>query len=330
MYNEEGRLEQKIRNTLAIDYPRDKLQFVIASDGSTDNTVPIAMSYIEDGVVVVHSDKRGGKEAAQELALSQTNSALVVFSDVATSTAPDCLRNFAECFEDERVGGVSSEDRLYRTDGRLVGEAIYVRYEMWLRRVEYRVHSLIGLTGALFAVRRELCNPWTNDLPNDFHLALEAIKCGLICVPDPRVECHYEDVGEDGHEYQRKYRTVIRGLTCVASQSTLLNPLIYPTAAFQIWSHKIARWMVPWALMSFLIFSALLWNVSPFFRTVGSLQIGFYIAAMAAMVSPPLRRILAFRVAMYFLLANAAILHASIAFVFGKRVRVWAPTLRQR
>ena len=327
-HNEESRIESKIQNTLAIDYPRDQIEFIVASDASTDRTVAIAESYSSQNVRVVACSDRGGKESVQARALSEASGDFVVFTDAATTVAPDCLHRFVEKFRDPQVGAVSSEDLVKRADGRLAAEGLYVRYEMWLRRLEGRVHSIIGLTGALFAVRRELCSPWFTHSSSDFRLALETIKHGMVCIPAPEIKSQYEDVTSEVREFDRKFRTVVRGLTCVASQKTVLNPFRYPLAAFQLWSHKVARWGVPWFLLALLPLTFALVSEHEFYLAMFALQALFYGAAAVSFAIPPLRKLLPFRVAMYFCLANTAILVATVAFACGRRVSAWSPTVR--
>ena len=130
-HNESTRIRQKIDNTLAIDYPADKLQVLVASDCSTDDTDDIVRA--TEGVTLVRADDHLGKEYAQSLAVQAATGEILVFSDAATTVPADALRNLASVFDDPDVGAVSSEDKFLSEDGAIAGEGLYVRYEMWLR-----------------------------------------------------------------------------------------------------------------------------------------------------------------------------------------------------
>ena len=159
-HNEEARIREKLENTLEIDYPRDRLEIIVASDFSTDATDSIVESYADQGVRLVRADERKGKEYAQLCAIRASDGDILVFSDVATRIPGNALRILAHRFSDEQVGALSSEDQFVSNDGRVVGEGAYVKYEMWLRRLESDRAGLVGLSGSFFAARREVCDDW--------------------------------------------------------------------------------------------------------------------------------------------------------------------------
>ena len=154
-HNEEKRIASKIENTLALTYPRERIQIIVASDGSTDGTNAIVAGRREEGIELLALRERGGKESAQKEAVAAARGDIIVFSDVATILDPWGLERIVSGFADPTVGCVSSEDRLIGKDGRPSGEGMYVRYEMWMRRLESRVNSLVGLSGSFFAARRQ-------------------------------------------------------------------------------------------------------------------------------------------------------------------------------
>ncbi|MGI0015593.1 MAG: glycosyltransferase family 2 protein, partial [Nitrososphaera sp.] len=235
-HNEARRMQAKLENTLLIDYPQDKLEILVASDASTDETEAIVNSFAGQGVRLVRAEVRKGKEYAQSLAIKEASSDILVFSDVGTEIPKASIRLLVENFADSRVGAVSSEDRFISQDGKIAGEGLYVKYEMWLRGLESAVNSLVGLSGSFFAVRRDLCEDWDITIPSDFNSALNCISRGYIAVADSRVLGFYQDIKDSKKEYQRKVRTVIRGISAVASQPRVLNPLKVGFFAFQVWS----------------------------------------------------------------------------------------------
>src|SRR5438552_13743091 len=159
-YNEEKRIQEKIENSLNQDYPRDRLEVIVASDCSHDRTDEIVRSYECQKITLVRASERQGKEATQKLAVQAASGEILVFSDVATTLRPDGISTLVENFYDSTVGCVSSVDRVVDPDGRISGEGAYVRYEMFLRDLETRVNTVVGLSGSFFGARREVCQDW--------------------------------------------------------------------------------------------------------------------------------------------------------------------------
>src|SRR5438477_1517068 len=190
--NEEARIREKIENSLAQDYPASALEIMVASDCSTDRTDAIADSYAPR-VRLVRTPQRRGKEAAQKLAVEAASGEILVFSDAATALAPDGISRIARNFGDPTVGCVSSVDRFVDADGRISGEGAYVRYEMWLRALETRANSLVGLSGSFFAARREVCRHWAADRQSDFSTLLNAVERGWRGVLDTETAGYYRN-----------------------------------------------------------------------------------------------------------------------------------------
>ena len=147
-HNEEARIREKLENTMALDYPRNRLEIIVASDCSTDETDAIVQSYESRGVRLVRAAQRNGKEAAQKLAVQAASGEILIFSDVATILQPDAVRNIVKNFADPTVGCVSSVDKIIDAAGKVSGEGAYVRYEMLLRDLETRANTLVGLSGS--------------------------------------------------------------------------------------------------------------------------------------------------------------------------------------
>ena len=325
--NEQVRIAQKIENTLAVDYPANRLEIIVASDCSTDDTHAIVEGYADRGVRLVISPVRGGKESAQKAAIAAARGDILVFSDVATRLAPDGVRAILRPFADPTVGCVSSVDRLIDASGQVSGEGAYVRYEMLLRSLESQLGSVIGLSGSFFAARRKVCDPWAVDLPSDFSTVLNTLRLGLRGISEPAAIGFYSNISDPRREYGRKVRTIVRGMTALAHHMHLLNPLRYGLAAWQLFSHKVCRWLVPYALIGMLIANAFLAFGSPFYAVLGVAQVVAYAVAASGMRDPDrlskLRRLLTF-----FVLVNVSILNAWHDAVRGRRVVVWDPSNR--
>jgi cellulose synthase/poly-beta-1,6-N-acetylglucosamine synthase-like glycosyltransferase len=325
-HNEEGRIEEKILNSLAVDYPRDRLEIIIASDASTDQTDMIVGRYADRGIRLVRSGERKGKEYAQLLGIRAAQGEVLVFSDVATNIPNESLHNLLKKFTNPEIGAVSSEDRFIANDGRVSGEGLYVKYEMALRKLESRVNSLVGLSGSFFAARKVVCKNWDTHVQSDFNTALNCARLGLSAVTAPDVLGYYRDVSDPSREYARKYRTVLRGIASLMG-SEVLNPSRYGFFAFQVFSHKAMRWLVPWFLVMNLWFSV---QLSGHWVYAGALflHLVFYLLALYGWVWPRARRHAPVRVVFFFAQVNIAIAHALVSYAMGKRILVWAPSRR--
>lgn len=325
-HNEASRMAAKLENLLACDYARDRLEVIVASDGSDDGTEAISARFADRGVRVVCADRRCGKECVQRLAVAEARHDILVFTDVATRMDTSGLRAIVRPFADVGVGAVSSEDRFIDHDGRPMGEGAYVRYEMALRRLEARHAGLVGLSGSFFAARRSLCEDIEPGVPSDFSVALNCARRGLRAVVARQAFGYYPDLVDDAREYQRKYRTALRGMAALWRHRDLLNPLRHGAFAWQLWSHKPLRWLVPWCLPMCLISAGLAGGT--LYTAVFIAQLGLYALVVAGAVARPLRRRTVVRVPYFFMQANAALAHALVAFLLGHRIQAWEPSQR--
>jgi glycosyltransferase involved in cell wall biosynthesis len=326
-HNEERRIRGKLENTLAQGYDRDELDVIVASDCSTDGTDEIVRSFAPMGVRLVRSPERTGKEAAQRRAIGAARGEILIFSDVGTTLPPGGIRELVKSFADPSVGCVSSVDRVIDRSGRVSGEGAYVRYEMLLRRLETTAGSVVGLSGSLFAARRTVTRPWPVDVPSDFNTVLNSVRLGLRGVSDPESRGDYTTVDSDSKEFERKVRTVVRGIAAVARNRQLLNPLRYGLFAWQLWSHKVCRWLVPLFLLLALVSNGALIG-EPAYLALFLAQIGFYGAACLGIRARRLERTRLLRVPAFLILANASIVSAWYRYACGRRVVSWSPSER--
>ena len=325
-HNEEKRIVKKLANCLAIDY--QELEIIVASDASIDDTDRIVQSYSEQGVMLSRAEERKGKEYAQLQAINAATGDVLVFSDVATDIPPEALKKMAAYFRDSMIGAVSSEDRFITRDGRVAGEGAYVKYEMWLRRLESERAGLVGLSGSFFAARKEVCQEWDIASPSDFNTALNCVSKGLAAVSAPDVLGYYQDVADRKKEYERKLRTIIRGLTALERHPQVLNPMRYGWFSFQLFSHKLMRWAVPWFMLLLFITSLLLASRDGVYGIVLAGQLAFYGAVLLAYFKPTLQTNRYIKVPFFFIQVNLAIAHATIRFLTGTRMTVWTPSKR--
>ena len=322
-HNEGPRIAQKIENTLRQDYPASRCEIIIASDSSTDETDAIAAAFAPR-IQLVRAARRGGKEAAQRLAIEAASGEVLIFSDVATALAPTAVRTMAGNFADPTVGCVSSLDRFVDSHGRAAGEGAYVRYEMWLRTLETRANSLVGLSGSFFAARRDVCARWASNRQSDFSTLLRAVELGYRGVLDPESVGYYHSIDDPDREFSRKVRTVVRGLAVLAANLRMLNPWRFGLFAWQLASHKLCRWLVPFAMIVALATSAILASASPLYLGLCAAQVTFYGAALAGIFRPSPR----LRIPSFFVAANVAVLVAWCRFACGERMVTWHPSQR--
>ena len=326
VHNEESRIKEKIKNTLELDYPRDRLQIIFASDASTDSTDDIVTSYADRGINLVRQPMRKGKESAQKYAIEQASGDIIVFTDVATMLEKDSIKNIVSNFADPSVGCVSSEDRFIDEHGNLSGEGFYVKYEMWLRSLESRVNSVVGLSGSFFAARKEICTDWPIDIPSDFNTLLNSIKLGFRGISDPLSIGIYKNIKNEKKEFMRKVRTITRGISALMANKELLNPMHYGIFSWQLISHKLMRWKVPFFMLTALFTSIYLALRSGFFRLVLLAELAFYALAGLGHRATSIHPI--FKIPYYFVQANLAASYAWIKYFKGERFTTWTPSNR--
>lgn len=326
--NEEDKIADKIENTLALQAPHARTEILVASDASDDKTDEIVRQYMDRHVRLIRSPSRLGKENAQALAIKASSGEILVFSDTGTIVASDALVQLERAFGEPMVGAVSSVDRFITEGGKTEGEGLYVRYEMWLRALESRAHGLVGLSGSFFAARRSVCEGWDIQSPSDFNTALNCARSELRAVSDAAVVGIYRNLANPKKEYQRKVRTVLRGITAVARNPDVLNPIRYGVFAWQIWSHKILRWAVPFFLIGMLASSAILAPHSGFYAFIFCAQAILYGIALLTHLRGREAAFGLQRLIYFFVQVNIAILEAVFRFVAGQRMTVWQPSKR--
>lgn len=329
-YNEEKRIKDKIENTLKQDYPEEKLEILVASDCSTDKTDEIVKLYQFQGVKLIRSPERRGKENAQKYAVEKASGEILVFSDVATILQPDGVSKIVRNFNDPTIGCVSSVDRFKEKDGEVSGEGAYVRYEMFLRNLESKVNSLVSLSGSFFAARKEVCKNWSSELQSDFNTLLNSIKKGLRGISDPESVGYYTNIADEKKEFQRKVRTVIRGIHVFMKSLPMLNPFKYGIFSWQLFSHKLCRWLVPFAMIIFFISNWLLvyLNKSEIYTFLFIVQITFYLIAFIGFISKTLAAKPLIKLPSFFILVNLSILNAWYRYIKGERMTAWEPSKR--
>jgi cellulose synthase/poly-beta-1,6-N-acetylglucosamine synthase-like glycosyltransferase len=287
--DEAEHVEAKLRNCLELDYPPDRLELLVVSDGSRDATGAIVARFADRGVRLLALDGPRGKPAALNAAVPQASGEVVVLCDARQRFARDAVRELAANFADPRVGAVSGELHLAPAHGSGAGEGLgaYWSYEKAVRRLESRFSSVVGATGAIYAIRRELFRPLDERLIlDDLAIPLDVAQQGYRVVFEPAARAYDRASDEPAREFRRKLRTLAGNYQLVRLRPDLLRPDRNPLF-FELVSHKLSRLSVPWCLLLMLANSAVLaWRGSAFFTAVFGLQAGFYgLAALGLVLS---------------------------------------------
>jgi cellulose synthase/poly-beta-1,6-N-acetylglucosamine synthase-like glycosyltransferase len=333
--NEESGIEKKIKNCIELkkhyeSKAKGNAEVIIASDASEDKTDQILKSWSDKGVRLVRSDERGGKEKAQKMAATQAEGEIVFFTDVRAELDKDALVKFSNYFQDPTVGAVSTNDVVVQSEEGGSGEGFYVKYEMWLRKLESEFCSLIGLSGSGFAVKREFCLEMQVDICSDFALLLQTRKAGLRGVQADDIECRYHAVKTEEQEFSRKVRTVLRGIATFFKgwDSSLISR--DPVFVWQLLSHKIGRWLVPINMIIASIGILILATCSWFYQLMTLLMLAFYGLAALGYSKKEFRDKIFVKIPLFFIITNLAILVAWIKFAKGERSVVWSPSVRPK
>jgi cellulose synthase/poly-beta-1,6-N-acetylglucosamine synthase-like glycosyltransferase len=327
-YNEERALAAKLENSLALDYPRELIEIIVASDCSTDRTDEIARNFSARGVLLCRQSERLGKTAAQNAAVEQAHSEIIIFSDATSHYQPDVIRTLMSNFADSRVGCVAG--RLVYVDpadsrvGR--GTRSYWSYETFLKKHESRAGSLIGASGCLYAVRRSAYVPLYHEACSDFIIATKMVEQGLRAVYEPNAVCTEHTNRRSGAELKMRVRVIAQTFADLWRHRSMLNPFRSGFYAVQLLSHKVMRYLVPFFLMAIFAGSAVLAPNSFFYRMLFVAQLGCYACALLAWLLERAgvhNRLLA--LPQYFVLANVASLIAFYQFLRGERYAHWEP-----
>jgi cellulose synthase/poly-beta-1,6-N-acetylglucosamine synthase-like glycosyltransferase len=331
-YNEERDLAKKLENTLALDYPKSKLEILVTSDCSTDRTDEIVRSFESRGVRLHRQTERLGKTAAQNAAVEKATGDILLFSDATTHYRPDVLRRMVPSFADESVGAVTGNVIYAHDDDSSVshGTRSYWNYEFLLKKHESAITSLIGVCGCMYAVRKSAYVPLYHEACSDFLVATTMVRQGLRAVYEPDAVCVEEPNKKGSKELAVRVRIITQTLADLWRNRDVLNPFRKGFYAVQLLSHKVMRYLVPLFLIAVLITSAFLAFKNLFYATVFVAQIGFYLAAAASALMVRLcinSRWLA--LPQYFVITNVACLIALIKLVRGERYVRWEP-VRER
>ncbi len=329
-HNEERWIRQKLENTLKLDYPRGRLEIIVASDGSTDRTADIAREFAAHNVQVAEFLERHGKQEMLNQLASQAAGEILVMTDTHVLLESPSIRRLVEPFADPGVGCVTGQRRCILQPGvsQGAGEGWYWRYESWIKKSESRVHSCLGAHGQLYAVRRSIF-PKVEKVGEDFYIPMKVIAAtGLRVLFEPDAVAYTPAAATLKIELERKTRAHVSFLLTLPMLPELMVP--WRTQVWwQYFSHHLLRMLMPLALVGLAAMSCVLAPTSRFFLGVAAAQAVFY--ALAA-VGFPLAlhdiRVKLFYVPFYFSFANLAVACALLRWPRGKYDYAWNRTER--
>ena len=325
-YNEGAGIHKKLVDTLTLDYPRDKIQIVVVSDGSTDDTEQIVRSFAEDNVTLLRSSRRLGKTNAQNEGLVICTGEVVIFSDATTVYHRSALRRLAAHYSDLKVGAVSGRYQYFDETGHSptgAGSIVFWNYENMIKTSQSRLATITGCCGCIYSVRRSAYTPLRPDIISDLVQPLHVIKQGFIVRFEPEAMA-VEATTETAHqELAMRVRVITRAIRGILSVRELLNPIQHPWIAFQLISHKVLRWLIPLYLIGILLASVLLMNDVRFFTVLFFIQACFYTVALLSLLVPLHRKLPILGIPLYICTMNVAALMGIIQLLRQKKYIVW-------
>ncbi|MBX7061265.1 MAG: glycosyltransferase family 2 protein [Pyrinomonadaceae bacterium] len=332
-FNEESSIEAKLKNTLELDYPAEKLEILVASDGSTDDTDEIVKTFASRGVKLFRQEGRAGKTITQNNAVGVALGEIILFSDATTHYSPDVLRKLLPAFADEKVGCVAG--RLIYTDPTETnvgsGARSYWNYETLLKNAESDACSLIGASGCLYAVRKAAYEPMYAAACSDFLICTLLYRKGLRSVFEPEATCFETTNEQAGDEMRMRVRVISQTFTDLWQNRDMLNPFRSGFYAVELISHKLLRYFVPVLLLAAFLSNGALAISSAFFAALFALQTAFYLAAFFGwLLELTGKRTTLFVLPLYFVLANVASVIAFFQFLRGEQYASWEPIREAR
>lgn len=322
VHNEERVIEAKLRNTLALLYPK-KFEVFVASDASTDRTDEIVRGFDDPRVILKVFSDRAGKTACLNRTVPETNGLIVVFTDANSMFPPNLLSRLTRHFADPEVGLVTGWTKYSDVLGNVASAGVYARLEKKTKVDESMISSCVGADGAVFAIRKSLFRELRGDDINDFVIPLQMIKQGKRVILDPEVFCLEEPTGTMRGEYHRQVRITTRTLRAIVRNLKLLNPFRFGTFSFFLFSHKIMRFLMPFFLILTFATNLVLLKGSVIYKITLAAQLAAVLIGIGSMIGLKMGRI--GRLAKFLLMTLAAQFIAWFRAIAGVSDTIWTP-----
>jgi len=331
-YNEEKVIEGKIINTLGLDYPKDKLEIIVFSDSSSDNTDEVVKKYEKTGVKLLRIEGRKGKTYCQNKAVEKAKGEIIVFSDANSMYQNDAIKKLMRNFKDEHVGCVSGELKYISGKDKKSdngSEGIYWKYEKNLKRLESKISSLVGANGAIYAVRKKIYVNLSDFAISDFAEPLLLFLKGFRTVYEPEAIANEKNDDTFRESYQRRVRIVTRTFSNIIKDKQLastLNVFRFGIFSLQFISHKLLRWFSGFFLIFFIIANLALYKQGIFYQIMLWGQVLFYFLALFGLLAERFPRVMDIKIArviFYFCLSCWAMLVGIKNALLNKEMRTW-------
>jgi cellulose synthase/poly-beta-1,6-N-acetylglucosamine synthase-like glycosyltransferase len=332
-YNEADIIRDKIKNTLELDYPKNKLEIFFVTDGSTDRTPEIVKEY--PAIQLFHSFERKGKIHAVNRVMKSVKTPIVIFCDANTDLNREAIKYIVRHYQDPTIGGVAGEKRILSKDKDNAsgsGEGLYWKYESFLKKKDAEVYSIVGAAGELFSVRTELFEePAENMIIEDFYLSMRITAKGYRFAYEPDAFAMETASASVKEEWKRKVRISAGGFQAMAKLSYLLNPFRYGMLSFQYISHRVLRWTLAPLFLPIIFFTNvwLAFSGIPFYQLTMILQVLFYgLAFSGYLLRDKKIGIKGFFVPYYFAVMNLSVYFGLNRYLRGKQSVVWEKAKR--
>lgn len=324
-YNEEKYIEKKIRNILNIEYPKEKIEVLIGSDGSSDKTAKISSLYSDENIKTIEFKENRGKTSVQNDLVKIAKGEILIFTDAASFHQPDAITKIISNFADEKIGCVGGKLNFVNIENNITtqSQGLYWRYESKIRELESLIGNLIGVDGPLYAIRKECYVPLEEDIISDLISPLIVISNGKKAVLESDAVVDESTTQKATHEVNTRRRIVLRGMVGLRRYNNLINPIRNPILAVQIIFHKIIRWLVgPIVLIHFCATLALFDII--FFRIALMAYVGFMLVAIGGWICEKNDvRVKPLRIPYYFCLVNIAAFMGFLDYIMKKKAVTW-------
>ncbi|HLA42122.1 MAG TPA: glycosyltransferase family 2 protein [Aggregatilineales bacterium] len=334
-YNEAEVIGEKAENSLQLDYPRQLLEIIFVTDGSSDRTPEVVRGYTNQGITLLHEDARRGKSAAINRGVAQSKGEILVFSDANAFYQADAIKKLMRNFNDPTVGCVSGRKTVVHGDSAIgESEGAYWKYESFIKKTESLIHSTAGVVGEMTALRRSLFEPIPPAIINDDHyLSLRVIKKGYRVIYEPEAISQETSAVSTRDETIRRQR-INAGRYQLMFQPGEVYPWNNPIALFQMISHKFMRLLLPFFMIGALVCNTLVIlsgsdNILMWLTFMG--QIAFYGLALVGMIAEQRgKRLKLPGIAYYIVSSNGASLRGFMRYIRGKQSVLWEKAARSK
>lgn len=329
-YNEEDCIESKIKNCLSFDYPRNLVEFIFITDGSTDRTPEIVKNYHD--VILLHQNQRQGKSAALNRAVQFAHNDILIFNDANTDVNKNAVKNLVRHYYNEKIGGVAGEKKVIRATGsedeKTASEGLYWKYESFLKQNDSDFYSVVGAAGELFSVRRQLFEPVSPEvILDDFIISLKVAQKGFKILYEKNAVASELPSASVSEEKKRKVRISAGGFQAIVMLKSLFRFWEHPRLFFLYFSHRVLRWAASPFCLILILLSNIVIGISSksfFWLSVLIMQLIFYsLAFLAHSISSISIKLKPVKFIYYFVFMNYSVLLGFVRFLKGHQSALW-------